>query len=295
MRTLVAAVAATAPMDATAEGWLGLYPARDFRITDGTCSVCPPIPSARWYFERETIAVPLDGLPVAAYSTGVTAFDDVRAWRAAHAPDAPIDYPPLVWIAAPQVVRGARLDPDGSSLSLGRERLAIALTPKIALNRSYFDASSTRFFSARTVSARGVRHDGGPFVVRTFWPDDWRLREAPSARVAMGEAPARDAAPVDARRAARRRTQSVRRVHRLAEGRRAVRLERQGGSGVHRQRRAGRRRRSARRTLRHRNRSHRKPTARSATGWSTTSTRSMRRAKRGSSPLRCRSTPISRT
>jgi hypothetical protein len=172
---------ATAPLHAaTEDAWLGLYPARNFRLTDGGCTDCPPIPAARWYFERETIAVARDGLPVAAYTAGVPTFDDVRAWGAARAPDAPIDYPPLVWIAAPEVVRDARLAADGMTLVTGNGRLPIALTPRIPLNRSYYDASSTRWFAARDVAARGTLCANGLFVARTLWPQDWRLREIPA-------------------------------------------------------------------------------------------------------------------
>jgi hypothetical protein len=178
------------PSAATAEGWFGLYPARDFRITDGTCTDCPPIASARWYFGRETIAVPVAGLPVAGYSTGVSAFDDLRAWHAARTLDAPIDYPPLVWVAAPQVVRGARLAPDGGSLAIADRRLPMVLTPKIPLNRSYFDGSSTQFFAEHPLSVRGALGEDGQFVVRTIWPEDWRLREAPSSRIAIEVPPA---------------------------------------------------------------------------------------------------------
>ena len=174
---------------ATADNWFGLYPADHFRLTDGKCTDCPPIPAARWYFERETIAVPLPGFPVAGYSTGVPTFDDVRAWRAARASDAPIDYPPLVWVAAPQVIHGAQLASDGASLMAGRERIPIELVPRIPLNRSYYDASSTRFFTAHSVSARGARRGDGIFVVRTLWPEDWRLREAPAAHAAGDGAP----------------------------------------------------------------------------------------------------------
>ena len=73
------------------------------------------------------------------------------------------------------------------------------------------------------------------------------------------------------------------------------RLDRAPGARLHGQRRAGRRRRGAWRALRDRHRTRRAPTARSATGWSTTSTRSTPRARRASSPRRCRSTTISAT
>ena len=81
--------AALPPAPVVSAGWLGLYPARNFRVTDGTCADCGPIASARWYFERETIAVPNPGMPTAGFAHGISAFDDLRAWRASRAADAP--------------------------------------------------------------------------------------------------------------------------------------------------------------------------------------------------------------
>jgi hypothetical protein len=104
MTSAGALAAAGPPASVVSAGRLGLYPARNFRLTDGACADCGPIPSARWYFERETIAVPNPGLPTAAFARGVDAFDDLRAWRVTRAADAPPDYPPLVWVAAPQVI-----------------------------------------------------------------------------------------------------------------------------------------------------------------------------------------------
>jgi hypothetical protein len=174
--------AAEPPASVVSAGRLGLYPARNFRLTDGICTDCGPIPSARWYFERETIAVPNPGLPMATFARGVSAFDDLRAWRATRAADAPSDYPPLVWVAAPQVIHGAKLAADASGIGVGETRVPIELVPKIPLNRSYFDASSVRFFAGHTLSARGTMNAEGHFVVRTLWPDDFRLGEAPTAR-----------------------------------------------------------------------------------------------------------------
>lgn len=175
---------------ATGEGALGLYPAHDFVLTgDGTCDGCATPRAALWYFRRETIAVPRPGGTVAGYATATPPFDDVRAWAASRSDDAPIDYPPLVWVAAPEIVRDARLASDGASLATGGGKLPIELVPKIALNRAYYDASSTRFFAGRALSVRGSMRADGRYVVRTIWPQDWRLREAPQARAALDEQP----------------------------------------------------------------------------------------------------------
>src|SRR5205823_5649987 len=125
------------PMAATEKGWFGIYPASGFRLTDGNCTDCATIPSARWYFRQETIGVPQAGLPIAGYARGVATFDDVRAWHAARADGTPAEYPPLVWVGAPQLVRHARLHHDGASVDVAGTALPIGLTAKIPLNRSY--------------------------------------------------------------------------------------------------------------------------------------------------------------
>ena len=88
---------------------MGLYSASDFRLAGGHCRDCPTIRQALWYFEHETIAVPRTGVSVASFAPGVTVADDLRAWLGARAPGTAPEYPPLVWVAAPTIVRGATL------------------------------------------------------------------------------------------------------------------------------------------------------------------------------------------
>jgi len=156
----------------------GLYPASDFRLTDGRCTDCPTIPQALWYFQHETIAVPNPGLPVASFATGISTAADLRSWFAGRDAATAPEYPPLVWVAAPDVVAGARLSADATTLQHATGTLHASLTPKIALNRSYFDTSSEDFFCRRTVKVRG-RVAGGTIVMRTLWPEDFRLDRAP--------------------------------------------------------------------------------------------------------------------
>ena len=162
----------------SADAAFGLYPASDFRLTDGNCTDCATIPQALWYFRQETIAVPRADLPIASFATGVPVAEDLRRWLHGRAPDAPPEYPPLVWVAAPDVVSGARLSPDATALERATGSLPAALTPKIPLNRSYFDGASAAFFHRRTVKVRGRIADG-TFVMRTLWPEDFRLDRAP--------------------------------------------------------------------------------------------------------------------
>jgi hypothetical protein len=157
---------------------LGLYPASSFRLTDGRCRDCPTVRQALWYFERETIAVPVTNQPIAGFAKGVRAIDDIEAWSSTRTDNAPLDFPPLVWIAAPQVFDQARLL-DGNGLAFGdAPPIPLRLTPRIALNRAYFDESSTAFFAQRTIKVRGTRDDGA-IVARTLWPEDFRLDSTP--------------------------------------------------------------------------------------------------------------------
>jgi hypothetical protein len=162
----------------------GLYPQSDFRVTDGRCRDCPTIPQALWYFERETIAVPKSGVPVAGFTPGVDVGTDLREWLAARAAETPPEYPPLVWIGAPHVVSGARLAADATTLQQADSSLRVELVPKIPLNRSYFDAASARFLHERTVRIRGTIA-GDTIVARTLWPEDFRIdRSLPTRNLA---------------------------------------------------------------------------------------------------------------
>ena len=170
----------------------GLYDAHDFRLTDGRDETAPATPAARWYFEREVIAVPREGLPVAGYARRTRPFADVARWAHERDANAPPDYPPLVWVAAPHVVDGARFGDDGRSLMANGTRVALELVPKIALNRSYFDASSLAFFRQRALRVRGTL-GASAFVARTLWPADWRLGpDAPPDRPLPSSLPAGD-------------------------------------------------------------------------------------------------------
>jgi hypothetical protein len=156
----------------------GLYPASDFRVTDGRCDDCPTIPQALWYFRHETIALPRPGRSVATFATGMSALDDLRAWLSGRDPAHPPELPPLVWVGAPEVLTGARLSADATSLACAAGNFRASLVPKIALNRSYFDTTSAAFFSRRNVKVRG-RIDGATMEARMLWPEDFRVPRIP--------------------------------------------------------------------------------------------------------------------
>lgn len=161
---------------------LGLYPADGLRLTDGKCSDCPTIPQALWYFRDEVIAVPKAGMPVAGFSKVERGKQDVHLWSSS--PEAKtMAYPGLVWIGAPQIVEEAAILADGRSLRLATgDLLPWQLTPKIATNLSYFDASSLGFFEQGPVRVRGTLGtiNGEPkFTARTIWPKDFALPQTP--------------------------------------------------------------------------------------------------------------------
>jgi len=184
LRAVSASVLRGGPAVAANErGALGLYPAADFRLTDGRCTDCAARPAALWYFQNETIAVPRAGLPVAKYATGVRPFQDIRAWAAQRPAAATLDYPPLVWVESTAAIHSATLAADTKSLRADGETLALRLVDRIPLNRAYFDVSSAAWFSSRPVSLRGATAQDGAFVVRTLWPADFRLRELPVPRM----------------------------------------------------------------------------------------------------------------
>ena len=140
---------------AAGDGDIGLYRAGDFRLTDGRCTDCDAIPQALWYFRDEAIAVPRPGLPVAGFARGASAFDDVARWAAGHAPGTPADYPTLIWVGSPAVLRGARLDAAGTHIAVAGTTMAFDVVPKIPLNRSYYNAASVAYFTGRTLKMRG--------------------------------------------------------------------------------------------------------------------------------------------
>jgi len=188
-----AAAAATAATDhppgsasALDGGALGLFPSAAFRLSAGPCGDCPTIRQAQWYFRGETIAAPLADRPVAAFTPGEHAFEDVRSWAAQWPHAAPLDYPPLVWVAAPRIVRSARIAADRSALVTAGGEIPFRPVPKIPMNRAYYDASSVAFFASRAVTVRGTQ-DGDTFVGRTLWPEDFRLGPSPPPSRAIPE------------------------------------------------------------------------------------------------------------
>ena len=159
----------------------GLYPAGDFRIATGRCDDSATLRQALWYFEDETIALPMPGLPAAGFSAQLSASADISRWAATPEVRSALDYPPLIWVTAPLVTDLVALDQANNACTFDDgSRLALRLTTRIATNRSYFDESSAHFFSGHRVRIRGTL-DGDTLVARTLWPQVFRLNPAPPA------------------------------------------------------------------------------------------------------------------
>jgi hypothetical protein len=157
------------PAHGISDGFIGLYPESDFELGTGNCSSCRAPMQGKWYFLDDVIATP-------KASAGA---------------------PALVWIGSTEMVEGARISADGLTVTLKDGTvMPFALTPKIPLNRSYFDASSLAFYQNRTVRVRGeyaTVNGVKTLVARTIWPEDFRLDPA-----SVASADAASAKDVDA-------------------------------------------------------------------------------------------------
>jgi hypothetical protein len=164
----------------------GLFPAENFRITTGKCNDCPTLKQALWYFQNDVIAVPQGGLAAASLAAGSPGYENVLRGLQELGSQVHLPYPNLIWLGSPEIISGASLSNDGEMLQThGGERIAFSLVPKISTNRSYYNASSLKFFRQRSLRIRGTAHsqNGIPeFVARTIWPEDFRMRPNNLAR-----------------------------------------------------------------------------------------------------------------
>ena len=166
---------------AAAEPAYGLFSAADFRVTTGECADCSTIPQALWFFRKETIAVPLPGLPLAGFDAHLRTAEDVRNWNKRHPPGSVRDYPSLVWLGATQLLSAARLNATAKQVQSLDGNSEFLLAPRLESNRSYFNAESADYFMRRELRMRGEYKQGKDelsFVARTIWPSDFRLGPA---------------------------------------------------------------------------------------------------------------------
>lgn len=172
--TMSTTPAFSAVIHAKDDGALGLYQATDFNLSTNSleeCAQCATIPQARWYFAKETVALPKNN--VAEFSTTLQAQDDIQNWLKT-SPNQ-INKPPLIWLGAKSVISQAKLNEGGDAIMLDTgENLAFSITPKIATNLSYWDNSTLKFFNQRDIRLRGEINKKS-FTARTIWPLDYKL------------------------------------------------------------------------------------------------------------------------
>ncbi len=157
----------------------GLLPAAHFTVSDGNCVDCRLLPQAAWYFRQSVIAVPKGDVPRAGYDPQRAFDDDLRAWSTATPPGSRLDYPPLVWLAAPDVLADVRLDPAQGQLLGSGVSQAVAWVPRLPLNGAWLDQHSMDFLAARSLKLRGWSVND-VFTVNSVWPQDFRLLVQPA-------------------------------------------------------------------------------------------------------------------
>lgn len=162
----------------------GLFPAEHFELLSGS-EESSASPQARWYFRYETIAVPKQGFSAEVSGGRVSIWKSLADWSVQTAPGSGVNYPPLVWLGAPDCLRHAELA-NGQTIRFDGNDLALQLLPRHALNRSYYSAASQQFMLGQGLKIRGTRQ-GQVFVVRTFWPERFRLPENPESRTLAAE------------------------------------------------------------------------------------------------------------
>lgn len=149
---------------------LGLYRADQFRLNQGACKNCAITPQASWYFEQETIAIPLSNAH--SFDPSLSAQEDVKQWVTSQ-PSATNAMPPLVWLGSPHVAVG-KLSQDGKRLESDNSKTQLAITPKIESNQSYYNEASEQNFAGRNLVMRGTA-DKTHFTARSIWPLDYNL------------------------------------------------------------------------------------------------------------------------
>lgn len=140
---------------------LGLFEAGRFVAVEGSEAGGLAPAAGTWHFRDEWIAVPA---PAPEWSE---AAETSAASR-----------PPLVWLAAPELIERASLDEDRVLERPDGRRAALDVVPPLETNRLYVDDSTFEFFRRREVRLRGSAETtpaGERFVARTIWPLDARI------------------------------------------------------------------------------------------------------------------------
>jgi len=140
------------------DGRIGLFPTEQFELATGECADCGVPAAALWWFRDEVIAVP-------------KRMQGGSSQRA-------VGPPAIVWLGSPQVIEGARLSEDARTVRAEGRSIPIALTPPLATNAAFADASTAQYFMGRPLTIRGAESSGSGgsrFVARTIFPEDERI------------------------------------------------------------------------------------------------------------------------
>ncbi|WP_051901424.1 hypothetical protein [Methylotenera sp. L2L1] len=149
---------------------LGLYRTNQFQLNQGACKNCAITPQASWYFEQETIAIPLSNAH--SFDPTLSAQDDVKQWVTSQS-SATNAMPPLVWLGSPHVAVG-KLSQDGKFMQSENSKTPLSITPKIESNQSYYNQASEQHFAGRNLVMHGTAEQTH-FTARSIWPLDYNL------------------------------------------------------------------------------------------------------------------------
>lgn len=147
---------------------LGLYAQNQFQTVSGVCPSCKALPQALWYFRHETFALPHSNALMTHFDATKRGVDDTQGLT-------PEALPALVWTGASQHWSGLTLNAEATTVTSAEgERFGFKLVPKIASNRSYWNASTSHFFNQSPLAIRGEL-EKQTLVARTVWPQAFKL------------------------------------------------------------------------------------------------------------------------
>lgn len=147
---------------------LGLYAQDQFQTVNGVCPSCQALPQALWYFRHETFALPHSNALMTHFDATKRGVDDTQGLT-------PEALPALVWTGASQHWSGLTLNAEATTVTSAEgDRFGFKLAPKIASNRSYWNASTSHFFNQGPLAIRGELEEQ-TLVARTVWPQAFKL------------------------------------------------------------------------------------------------------------------------
>ena len=174
----IASAQATEEMRATDDGLVGLYSAAQFQIKTPSnhCEDCRTVPQALWYFKNETIAVPISSAPMAGFSQTLNAQQDTPQKIAVNV------LPPLVWAGSGYVINNTQISKNTANAELMYAikndtldyKSWLGIADKISTNLSFWNNTTTAFFTDKPVRLRGELTNRG-FIARTVWPHSFKL------------------------------------------------------------------------------------------------------------------------